>query len=472
MSKNDQIIKLEDLLKKAEKRLKSFFRNKRTYRYVFYGVIVIVLVGAGLAWYMFNKEEVAPAKAGWWNDSWNYRKAIVINNEYVTADLTDFPLLVSLIDENLGDHAQDDGDDIVFVANNGEKLAHEIESFATTTSGSIATGTLVAWVKIPSLSSTEDTTIYLYYGNAGVADQSDAANVWDDNYVMVQHMASTSPTTRYDSTKNNNDGTTSGYEGDEATTTAKINGADDFDGSDDHIDVTDNPSLGGMGGLTISAWVRFDQMPTTAGQNALIVEKRHVGEPYVSYIFDVRQNGGLVDELYFAVRNDSGDAQNTEGDTSLATSTWHYIVGTWDGTDLHVYLDGQLDDGMSNTQSGTVYDSNSDLVINYSSQIDGQIDEVRISKVGRSPAWIKTSYNNQNATSTFYAIQSEEVGPGPVGYWAFDKGYGTIAEDSSANNNDGTITGAVWQDESMCVSGKCLYFDGSDDYVEVADFDL
>jgi len=65
--------------------------------------------------------------------------------------------------------------------------------------------------------------------------------------------------------------------------------------------------------------------------------------------------------------------------------------------------------------------------------------------------------------------QSEEKGPGPVGYWSFDEGYGTTAQDRTSNNNDGTITGATWQTEDMCVSGKCLYFDGSDDDISVTD---
>ena len=38
-------------------------------------------------------------------------------------------------------------------------------------------------------------------------------------------------------------------------------------------------------------------------------------------------------------------------------------------------------------------------------------------------------------------------------------------------NNDGTISGATWQSEDMCISGKCLYFDGSADYVVIGDID-
>ena len=55
-------------------------------------------------------------------------------------------------------------------------------------------------------------------------------------------------------------------------------------------------------------------------------------------------------------------------------------------------------------------------------------------------AWIETEYNNQASPATFFAEQAEETGPGPVGYWTFDEGYGTTAHDESGQGNDGTIT--------------------------------
>jgi hypothetical protein len=51
---------------------------------------------------------------------------------------------------------------------------------------------------------------------------------------------------------------------------------------------------------------------------------------------------------------------------------------------------------------------------------------------------------------------------GLVGYWNFDEGTGTIAHDSSGNNNDGTIYGATWTSGKY---GNALQFDGIDDYV-------
>jgi hypothetical protein len=197
------------------------------------------------------------AAADWWNDDWLYRKQITINSSQVTADLTNFPVLVSITDGDLASKAQSDGDDIVFTIDQGNKLDHEIESFDETT------GTLTAWVKIPELDGDQDSKYYMYYGNPTTDAQEKPEEVWDENYKLVQHMNEDGTGTRYDSTRNNNDGTTSGYDGDEATDSGQVNGADDFDNTNDNVQIADNSTLGGMAQLTVEAWVNLDQLPST-----------------------------------------------------------------------------------------------------------------------------------------------------------------------------------------------------------------
>lgn len=79
---------------------------------------------------------------------------------------------------------------------------------------------------------------------------------------------------------------------------------------------------------------------------------------------------------------------------------------------------------------------------------------------GFSPADFSTEASNYSLGT----LASEETTPGPVAYWKFDEGQGSTANDS-AGNNSGTITGATWASEDQCVSGKCLSFDGTNDYV-------
>ena len=104
-------------------------------------------------------EETIPA--AWYDSSWAYRRELTIDHTRVTSYLTDFPVLVSLpYDGALASHARPNGKDILFTASDGiTKLNHEIEMFNG------GTGTLVAWVKVPSLSSSADTRMFMYYAN-------------------------------------------------------------------------------------------------------------------------------------------------------------------------------------------------------------------------------------------------------------------------------------------------------------------
>ena len=70
-------------------------------------------------------------------------------------------------------------------------------------------------------------------------------------------------------------------------------------------------------------------------------------------------------------------------------------------------------------------------------------------------------------------ITNSELGiPSPpsnglIGYWKFDEGTGTIAVDSSSNNNNGSLQNMEETDWVDGISGKCLQFDGNNEYVTI-----
>jgi len=70
-------------------------------------------------------------------------------------------------------------------------------------------------------------------------------------------------------------------------------------------------------------------------------------------------------------------------------------------------------------------------------------------------------YGNPSASSASDASATFiRVIDGLVGAWHFDEGSGNIAHDSSGNDNDGTITGAIWVNGKF---GKALEYDGDDE---------
>ena len=137
----------------------------------------------------------------WYNESWGLRKKITIDGSKVVGALIDFPVLVKLTsDASLAANALSTGNDILFTASDGvTKLKHEIEYYVT------ATGELIAWVKMPALT-TSGAVIYMYYGNSGASAQADKNNVWDSNYKGVWHLGYNAAS-QLDSTSNANTGT-------------------------------------------------------------------------------------------------------------------------------------------------------------------------------------------------------------------------------------------------------------------------
>jgi len=125
----------------------------------------------------------APAPAP---NSYAYRRAITIDHTKVpNTDQTNFPVLVSgtysylATTANGGNVQNANGYDVIFTTDTGcaTKLNHEVETY-TATSGAVN-----YWVKVPLLSHTSDTTIYVCYGNASITtDQSNRTAVWDANY--------------------------------------------------------------------------------------------------------------------------------------------------------------------------------------------------------------------------------------------------------------------------------------------------
>jgi hypothetical protein len=314
--------------------------------------------------------------SGWWNTSWHYRTSITIDHTQVSSDQTNFPLLVDITDPALTTEAQTKGQDFVFIDANNQKLNDQVESYNS------ATGHLIAWVRIPLLSSTTDTTITMYYGNPTCADQQNPAGVWDSNYLMVQHLQGTSGT-QYDSTSNNDNGSPVGAvtEG----VSGKIGGCDQFTGGYVSLPQVCKSQTQ----FTFSAWIyaqsgaRYIVSEWAGNQGAFLQVS---GDSAVQFYV----NGVMVQQ-------------------SVTLGQWHYVVGTYDGTTARLYLDGGSP--ASATATSPAWSSQTMYIgdrYDHTRQFIGLIDEVRVSSIARSSSWINTEYTNQNSPSTFYTIGTQQ----------------------------------------------------------------
>jgi hypothetical protein len=324
-----------------------------------------------------------------------------------SSDLTNFPFLLRIQNDcnlktaaNGGGVQNSSGWDIIFVDSDGvTQLDHEIEEYDGTT------GDLTAWVRVPTLPYNSDKEIYLYYGKSGLTcDPSNPAGVWQSGYAGVWHLNETTGSTHYDSTSNDNDGTQNGN----SSAGGKISGAQDFDGSQDWIEVPNSSSLDITGDeITLSAWVKMDATQTA---DAGIINKSYSNN--YNYMLNVQSN----DVGDFRVKTPSGTTY-LDGSTILNVGQWYFLYGIYDGANAKVYLDG-AEDG-SDIRTGNIESSGAAPVVLGRRRVyptvddrffNGFIDEARISNVARSVAWMTTEYNNQSDPDTFSTMSQDTCG--------------------------------------------------------------
>lgn len=347
----------------------------------------------------------------WYNVSWGFRKKITIDKDKVNATLSNFPVIINLASDNdIKDEALASANDILFTSSDGTtKLKHEIQRYTT------GTGELIAWVKIPSLSSSADTDIYIYYGNAGAADQSDAENVWDANYKMIQHMKDNTTSSTLDSTANNHDGTKLAENSPVVNTSGKIGSCQQFDGFNDEIIVTDHADLDLSGNFTIEAWLNY--VDISAG--GVFISKFWDGSTR-AYDAGITASGQLT--LLIRPAGDGADTIVYSADGVITTGTWYHVVMLYDGTNYQWYVDG-VASGSAVTKANPDT-NNADLNIGDRSHpssnvyMDGKIDEVRISSTNRAVTLLTTQHNNQNNPGTFYSLGAEETSGPAIGVTA------------------------------------------------------
>ena len=379
---------------------KSQAHNRKTFQVTLFSLFFLAS--------LFNA-----VSAAWLDAAWTNRKEIVIQSSQVDADLTDFPVYVDLSDLNDGGNffstVQSDGRDIRITTSDGETEV-PFELVAIDTSGS--TGEL-HFKATGTLSSSANTTFYIYYGNSGATaygatDTYGSENVWTNSYAGVWHLNEDPDTgTAFDSTSNSNDGTHNNMTGEDPVA-GKVGQTLDFDGSNEFINVGDPASLNITGDQTISFWSRTDGFTTRRNP----VAKAYGGEFAITI-----ETAGNINYYCGGTSGADSSPYNTSFDSSvMSAGTWYHLVHTRDDTGSAFNFEWFRDGSSSATASSSSYPassgSNNFLIADgYVSPYDGELDEVRVANTVRSDEWISTAYNNQNSPSTFYSIGADEDAP-------------------------------------------------------------
>lgn len=355
---------------------------------------------------------------------YNHRLALVIDKDKFDSPQSNFPLAIHLsINSGINgfdstrvfDELEVDGNRkkiAITTADETTELYVEIERWDT------ANKKAVLHVKVPSISSSEDTLLYLYYDSSHadnttyIGDTTDAVthNVWDSNFVGVWHMAQDpdgDPANAIkDSTSYQFDGTPGGSMTSADFVNGQVGKAIEFDLTNDHIDLgditeTDNVvgvtweaiaknNLGGVDYVVIGRWANATQMQlwmdSTGRWQGIVGD--HTGFPSLMTNPGVDAPSGEFQHLALVL----------DGNTLTL-----YVNGVEVGSETN----GSFVDGLRPSQGTNIFigaDHDDDH------NFGDVIDEVRFSIEARSVAWLKATHASSFDNSiTFHSCPYFEI---------------------------------------------------------------
>ncbi|MEM0493469.1 MAG: DUF2341 domain-containing protein [Candidatus Thermoplasmatota archaeon] len=377
----------------------------------------------------FNIDRVKKITGAWWDPNWIYRRRIEINPAKIIGAHANFPVLVLIQESSITSKAQDDGDDIVFINADGSiKLDHELEYYSK------SEGLIIAWVRIPLLTTSDEHRIfYIYYGNPNCGSQENSAGVWDGNYLMVHHLEENSGLIR-DSTSNNCFGNAAG--GSSYRSAGKIGGAYYFDGNNDYIEIPDIGTVldfDNQKPYTWDAWVNYQGFPSGYDIQGYLSKDSLWPPTYKQggrgFNLLLKKDGNVADIVITkpgeCPQDHDGDGTcpdykyTNPGDLNLNSDTWVYLVIVYDGAaSWLVYENGVYKAYLQYPTDPAESDTEQPYYIGAATWpwepsgpaffFKGMIDEVRVSNSARNAGWITTSYSTMNDPGSFISLGAEE----------------------------------------------------------------
>jgi len=168
----------------------------------------------------------------------------------------------------------------------------------------------------------------------------------------------------------------------------KIGKGLNFNGVDNYVEVTDATSLD-VAAITIVGWIK-----TSVKQGYLLCKDNWTISAERGYaLYEGLDGTGVL--VFFVSTVESGD-KNCVGTIDVADGEWHFIVGTFDGENMKVYVDGELD-GAPLAHFGSIKANSQLLTVGKytldGGEFDGIIDEVRVYNRALTLAETQRLYN-------------------------------------------------------------------------------
>lgn len=331
-----------------------------------------------------------------WLNGWDKRIKITIDHNDVASNLSNFPVLI-----HLSNASGRNTDDVSFIFNELQSGANRKKIAVTTSDAKTQlyveierwdSGEAWLWAKVPSISNTRETVLYLYYDKdhadnteyVGDPQSTPAQSVWSPNFSAVLHFNN--------DFRDSSDGDAPSNSPTATFVAGKMANGGEFYDNGDEADYTTAAALGGTGASdddvgTVSFWMKGN-------------------EASYDYQVDVGYINGIIAANYQTTASNTTNKYlmtywggwRTGSQRYVTLNLWHYVVVSWNASrGFRMLVDGASYNAYSGAKSMVV-----SLVTigNYNGhgayEANAIIDEVRfVNDAEVSDAWIKASYESE-----------------------------------------------------------------------------
>lgn len=370
-------------------------KNKRKYLTL---LITLIMLATFFNLPFFNTTQtVSAAGENWANSDFSKRMKVTIPAAKINGSLSEFPVAVILDeDTTLFDDVQSDGDDIAFYNFSDNTTLYNFEREFFNKDATYVNATF--HVNISAVSSTVDTSFWMYYGNSTMSTLENQNATWDDNYEIVWHFADASGGLQ-DSTGNNNDATEEVGSSPAYNVSGDVGRCVSFDGSTDGFNfgaglIEENEDA------TVEFLLKWDDYDETMGMCYPVAD---------SYMW-MRYHHTYTNVI-FTTYGDAAYNNTIIVESPTDTSNFNHYVGTYAhaAEDKYTYYEGEYVayssadcDTYSATPNSIGYNGESNNVF-----FAGDMDEFRLSSTPRSEDWINATAQSMQDSLLTYGSEEE-----------------------------------------------------------------
>ncbi len=318
-----------------------------------------------------------PSCPGWWNCDWSRRRAVRVGPLDLARPLTNVPIPLSLPPPSLEDGSLLDPD-LRIVGPDGLTWAYEREGD-------------VLWIRVPTVPADAELSAWAYYDNPAADDGEQATEVWDLEYSGVWHLSDALDSTAFDN------------DGDPVAVTHEpgpLGAAARFDGATSSLEIQPSASLTDLpdDGLTLEAWFRIEADTTTTFGRLF----DGTDDTLATLGWALMVSSGSLPDARLQLDRGYSITEVHYSSAPFDVSTWVHVAATLDADQAaRMWVDGeelsvellQAPEGTPGSDASAPHAIGSlPTGVLSNRTFDGLIDELRVTRGLRSPAWIQASY--------------------------------------------------------------------------------